>query len=516
MNLRKIGQCSILKYICMFLFLNIYQTYAASFRFIVTADMRKYAGSGTYDTSKYFKGVCEAIAKKGATDFMIVPGDLDPPGKMNWTIEHYLGNSYLWYPAVGNHEAETPDDMDWIREFNKNGNSLPNNVNIGPPGSEETTYSFDYENSHFAVINEYYDGSSDTGIDGDVVDELYNWLATDLAATNKTHIFVIGHEPAYPQADADNGRKRHFGDSLDKYPSHRDRFWNLLKNSGVVAYFCGHTHNYSAVDIDGVWQIDVGHARGKGDTGAASTFMVVTVAGDLMQDVQFKAYRDDHNGTYDYNDIIHDLPAALPVELTSFTARQLGNSVVLKWRTESESLNLGFVLQRRMKGIIDWNEIANYNNSRLLMGMGTVSYPTDYQYADNTARSGFDYEYQLADVSLDGNVEYLSTVSISMNEGDNVSSPETAFLAAGYPNPFRQETIINYMINRESNTSLTIVNLLGKTIKQLVGEQLQPVNNYSVIWDGTDQLGNRVPGGVYFAILKTGLSIQSKKLLLLR
>ena len=34
-------------------------------------------------------------------------------------------------------------------------------------------------------------------------------------------------------------------------------------------------HNFSAVDLGGVWQIDAGHARGMGDTGAASTFVQV-------------------------------------------------------------------------------------------------------------------------------------------------------------------------------------------------------------------------------------------------
>ena len=109
----------------------------------------------------------------------------------------------------------------------------------------------------------------------------------------KTHIFVFGHEPAYPQPDADNGRTRHVGDSLDQYPTHRDRFWTLLQDHDVVAYVCGHTHNFSVVNVAGVWQVDVGHARGLGDTGARSTFLLMHIDGDL---VLFDAYRDDANG----------------------------------------------------------------------------------------------------------------------------------------------------------------------------------------------------------------------------
>ena len=50
------------------------------------------------------------------------------------------------------------------------GVSLPNIVSAGPPGCEETTYSFDYGDAHFVVLNEYYNGISDRGTDGEVAD----------------------------------------------------------------------------------------------------------------------------------------------------------------------------------------------------------------------------------------------------------------------------------------------------------------------------------------------------------
>lgn len=61
----------------------------------------------------------------------------------------------------------------------------------------------------------------------------------------------------------------------------------------MIAYLCGHTHNYSSGYVDGLWQVDVGHARGLGDTGAPSTFILIHVRGDT---IQFEAYRDDANG----------------------------------------------------------------------------------------------------------------------------------------------------------------------------------------------------------------------------
>ncbi len=203
------------------------------------------------------------------------------------------------------HEDYSGQNMDLLRryDYDQNGTSTPPDiVNSGPSGCPETTYSFDYENTHFVVLNVYCDTGGDTVTSGDVPDDLYDWLNADLQATTKKYIFVFGHEPAFPQPDADNGRLRHQNDSLNQFPGNRDRFWNLLRDEGVVAYICGHTHNYSAYYYDGIWQLDAGHARGEGDTGAASTFLMIHVE---ENSVTFDAYRDLHDGIYDYDDIIH-------------------------------------------------------------------------------------------------------------------------------------------------------------------------------------------------------------------
>ncbi len=278
-----------------------------------TADFDCSSGSGNdgrwidcatieYDTPAYFRGACEAMARHGELSFLLSPGDLDPPARVHWTIQQYLGQLLPWYPVVGNHEIEHESHMSWLRGHNPGGDSLPGIVNTGPALSVETTYSFDQGDAHIVILNQYFDGSSDTGTDGDVDDALYDWLDADLAATEKPYIFVSGHEPAFPQADADWGRERHMDDCLNAHPANRDRFWSLLKEHQVLAYLCGHTHNYSAVEIDGVWQIDVGHARGAGDPDAPSTYLLIHVG---ATGVDLEVFRDTHLGSYAYTDIVH-------------------------------------------------------------------------------------------------------------------------------------------------------------------------------------------------------------------
>lgn len=137
-----------------------------SFSFIMLADTRDYTG----DNFDYFRGACEAIKETGGTPFIISPGDIDPPDSTFYTIQKYIGKDVVWYPVVGNHEAETPSDMDWMRKHNVDGNSLPNIVNLGPESCKETNYSFDYKNTHFVILNIYSTDTCDNCTHGEVND----------------------------------------------------------------------------------------------------------------------------------------------------------------------------------------------------------------------------------------------------------------------------------------------------------------------------------------------------------
>lgn len=264
---------------------------AKPFSFIVTSDTREFTAP-KHPGPQYFEGACAAIQQAGKGDFMLSPGDIDPPAPIRATLDRYFGADYIWYPAVGNHEAETPEDMEWLRAWGSN--AIPGLVRRGPPGSETTTYSFSHRGAHFIVLNQYYDGKKDDGNSrGNVVDELYEWLKRDLAANRKKMVFVVGHEPIQAMPDMDNGRLRHQKTSLNANPENARRFHDLLREYNVRAYFCAHTHNTSIANLDGLWQVDSGHARGRGDPGARSTFLKVHVAG---QECRVDIYRDDGKG----------------------------------------------------------------------------------------------------------------------------------------------------------------------------------------------------------------------------
>ncbi|MBE0535548.1 MAG: metallophosphoesterase [Phycisphaerae bacterium] len=230
------------------------------FRFTVVADNRP-TGSKRQAFQWTLNEMNRLVGGEGA--FLVMAGDFDPPAVTDQDFRAAFGPAMLWYPAVGNHEAETREDMEWVRQRY---NHLPYIVRQGPAGSETTTYSFDYGSAHFVVLNQYFDGQTDHKGKGDVCDALYEWVKADLEATRQSVIFVVGHEPAFPQG-------RHTGTSLDQYRANRDRFWKLLNEHEVVAYFCGHTHSYGRLQKGGAeqravtWQVDAGNCgQGKPQT----------------------------------------------------------------------------------------------------------------------------------------------------------------------------------------------------------------------------------------------------------
>lgn len=266
------------------------QSAPITFSFITAGDMRSFVGPAPAG-KRYFDGVCEALQSIGAGAFMIIPGDCDPPGPVRATIDRYLGTNYLWYPVIGNHELEKTTNLVWLRTWAEAG--VPHLTRRGPVGAEDTIYSFEFENSHFILLNEYYDGRSDSVRKNDIPEAAFEWLEEDLAATRKPLIWIIGHVPIKSLRDMDTGRLRHAGESLTTNKVHQERFLQLLKRYHVRAYICGHTHNCSVARVKGVWQADSGHARGAGDKGAPSTFLKFRIAEERAW---VDIYRGDTNG----------------------------------------------------------------------------------------------------------------------------------------------------------------------------------------------------------------------------
>ncbi len=99
---------------------------------------------------------------------------------------------------------------------------------------------------------------------------------------------------------------------------------------------------------------------------------------------------------------------------------------------------------------------------------------------------------------------------------DDIPPVDGSFvLQQNYPNPFNPGTTIEFNLPRTTFVKLEVFDLLGLRIRTLIDESL-PAGNRVVVWDGRDNRGDGVASGMYIYRLKTDLTIESRRMLLLK
>jgi hypothetical protein len=84
-----------------------------------------------------------------------------------------------------------------------------------------------------------------------------------------------------------------------------------------------------------------------------------------------------------------------------------------------------------------------------------------------------------------------------------------------HPNPFTDQTIIKIRTKQLSDARVEILNMTGKPVAELFHSIISSSEHF-LSWDGTDDHGCRLPGGIYICRLTLGDSSQSLKLVLMR
>jgi len=100
-------------------------------------------------------------------------------------------------------------------------------------------------------------------------------------------------------------------------------------------------------------------------------------------------------------------------------------------------------------------------------------------------------------------------------EDKELSIPSKIALHQNFPNPFNPTTTIHYELESESLVNITIYDLLGAEVVQLINEVQQP-GIKTTIWNGKDSEGKLVNGGVYIYKLNIGNYSETKKMVLLK
>ena len=101
----------------------------------------------------------------------------------------------------------------------------------------------------------------------------------------------------------------------------------------------------------------------------------------------------------------------------------------------------------------------------------------------------------------------------SMNPNEPI--PEQIVIHQNYPNPFNPTTQIRYDLPEDAMVSITIYDLMGRSIKSLVNSN-QSAGYRSIQWNATNNLGEPVSAGMYIYMIQAGEFRQVRKMVLLK
>jgi hypothetical protein len=118
--------------------------------------------------------------------------------------------------------------------------------------------------------------------------------------------------------------------------------------------------------------------------------------------------------------------------------------------------------------------------------------------------------------SLPGPGNLPKAFFVDEEEAASDQSTVTSYqLEQNYPNPFNPTTTISFALPQASEVSLSIYNLSGQLVKKLVAGEMN-AGRHSLVWDATNDRGERVASGVYLYVIKAGEFSAQRKLVLMK
>ena len=190
----------------------------------------------------------------------------------------------------------------------------------------------------------------------------------------------------------------------------------------------------------------------------------------------------------------------LSVELSAFTVEANRLSTLLCWRTETETNNAGFEVERRLvRGLgLQVGEESNHepetwNRIGFVAGAGTSNVPHDYSFDDKNLAAGR-YAYRLKQLDQSGSFSYSQAAEVELG-----IAPREFTLGQNYPNPFNPSTTIEFTIPNDGRATLKIFDIAGREVATLVDEEMKA----SVIQKATFD-ASRLSTGLYVARLESG------------
>jgi hypothetical protein len=113
--------------------------------------------------------------------------------------------------------------------------------------------------------------------------------------------------------------------------------------------------------------------------------------------------------------------------------------------------------------------------------------------------------YVLTGAIIDS-VEYGIITSVE----DRIVTPRKFEVIENYPNPFNNNTVITYSVSNYSNVNITVYDVLGSVVKELINES-KPMGNYNLNFNA-----DNLSSGPYFVVLTIDSKLYTHKMLLIK
>lgn len=168
------------------------------------------------------------------------------------------------------------------------------------------------------------------------------------------------------------------------------------------------------------------------------------------------------------------LNGALPVELISFTSSVKGNEVTLYWSTAWEINNSGFEVYRKPAGQTEWTKLG------FVKGNNNTQSQSNYLFKDKVNGNG-KLSYKLKQIDYNGNYEYFI-----LDRDIDLSNPTKFSISQNYPNPFNPVTKIDYRIPSNMDVTISVFDMTGKLVKNIVNNEMKTAGFYTVEFNGSE------------------------------
>jgi hypothetical protein len=143
--------------------------------------------------------------------------------------------------------------------------------------------------------------------------------------------------------------------------------------------------------------------------------------------------------------------AVLPIQLSYFEGRLIGDRVRLDWATISEEDNDYMAVEHSMDG-------RSFREIGRVKGAGTTTLPQDYALWHDYPLPGINY-YRLKQVDFDGQFEYFRAIAIEYRPG------KTVFKV--YPTIAAERLTVELSTPRQSPGELVLSNLMGQPLQRI-------------------------------------------------